>query len=424
MLLPFTGSDSGLVYSEAAAALLHGDDWAKQALVGALEYPTLPLLIVTVVGGFVQLLAPVTTAALLAFLIAGSQAVCLLYLWRAGRLYAPAWTAGLIAVAAFVVLWWPTKMAADPRWLMMVPGVAYLYHAIRLERYGSLRDLAIAGLCGGMLGLALALFPLANWLVMGDPLFFVKRLGLWGVNFSFHGGWLIGLGSLAVALVVTGIVRGVGVGARLAVFWSAGLLLVGIYGNGAGVYLADYVGFCTLSAVAALFGAAVCSLRMREMKSGAVAGIFIALLALPAALVGVKGNQARAAFTHAEAPEADEMLALIDKHWEDSRILIYDLRSAALYAGHESRRFVPNLDYNRYVFAEVTEREQMHLLVPPNNHHFYSGSHPLLASAHAGDMERLFPEKIWPSDWQLWRCVRPLRPEALGDASGQPATAE
>ena len=152
-----------------------------------------------------------------------------------------------------------------------------------------------------------------------------------------------------------------------------------------------------------------------------IASVAAVALALPAAFLGFADSRANALFSESGSPPAaEEMISLIDQHWQGSRILLYDLRSAALYSRHDSERFVASLDYNPYVFDEITGVEQMHLLVPPNNGRFYGSRHDLLARAHSGEGERLFLEEVWPGDWQLWRCVRPIRPEALGMAEAKP----
>ncbi len=57
------------------------------------------------------------------------------------------------------------------------------------------------------------------------------------------------------------------------------------------------------------------------------------------------------------------------------------------------------------------EEEQLHLLIPPDNGRYYPRNHPIFSEIHRYGRDWLFLEELWPSGWQLWRCIRPRPPE-------------
>jgi hypothetical protein len=104
----------------------------------------------------------------------------------------------------------------------------------------------------------------------------------------------------------------------------------------------------------------------------------------------------------------------VDERWQDSRILVYDLRAALIYNHADPESFPARIDYGpgrlkfEYYVADpaMLGREQFHFLLPPDNGSFYAPADPQMAAIHREAHVALMLEQPLASDWQLWRVIR------------------
>lgn len=475
LALPFAPTDSLFVYDKIAWAILHQENWGKQALVGVIEYPPLPTVCLLLFSPLQRLGENLPGH----LLIAVAQVWSLFYLARTVLLFLPwrimAFMAIFLLPLPVIGSLIPVPLApwvaldpevlgrlwdADPFWIEVVLLCSVLFHACRWERHQSMRDLVVIALnCGllvfcGLPGLLFALaivaavwlhvrnpllrsqggealllmplaytailYPLFNWLIMGDWLFFLRRLRPWFESQTCFGNLtelglptlaLIGLGGLALTVGV--VLPRVPLYLRMACLLTLALLATALTRIGGecfigGEFLASgFIG--VLVAVYALFGLSGLDRSLSPLSRVVMLPVSLLLL-LTVSQLRHDANR-RESFRTDSPPAANRLLAQVDRHWAQSRLLLYDLRSAALYCDQSPPRFVANLDFNAAIFRELREKEQMHLLVPPNNGLFYSPHDPVLAYFHQRgyEDERLFLEESWRSGWQLWRCIRPER---------------
>lgn len=473
MALPFADSDATTVHRAVAWALLHHQNWGRQALVAALEYPPLPTLAILVVMPVTEVLAALAGAAEellfdpVRWVTALAQVWTLFYLARTIGLFTRRrwrWiTAGLLlAIPALG----PAMWQADPQWVTVLLAASIGYHCCRWERQGQLRDVVIIALNGGMLmlcgftgailaavlvavlmfvtpsretrrhgvlalmllpvGYVALLVPICNWLVMGDPFYALRRAA------AFATGPSDGLPPHLTAIALAG---AAGLGTAFAARRYPALRLVAalvlataihaLCSEGLGLFLGSsflLAGGGPLAVLCYLLGCAT--------GPGALAprttALLLAVAAAAAACVVRTLPRSRERFVDAtEPPPAAELMARCDRHWNDSRILLCDLRSAAIYVPAHPRRFVADIDFNSQVLQQQILPEQMHLLLPPDDGHYYPQEKSGQSRLHRHGARWLFLEHQWESGWQLWRCVRPVFiPAATAPRPTEPAAAQ
>jgi hypothetical protein len=450
-LLPLVDTDVQTVYDRIVWALTEQENWGKQALVGALDYPPLPALVLLVFSP----LGDIGPRLVLAI----CQIWTLCYLYRTVHLYGGArrWPVLLLLLVAAFGRAAPAAM--DPHWVLFVLFGSIYYHLCRWELRGALRDLVVIAICcsllalGGITGLATGaavlatiwihsppstvrrrgvapllfapvvyvavLCPLINLLIMGDALFFADRI--WQLakgNAIAPTAAHLAFGAAAVGLLLIGnLVRLGTLRTHLLVNLVGATLAVALFGDIGQLYVgAEHLlfAFSAIALIHVIGQARPCAAERSpeagpEIQRRHLGPILAAAVLVPAALVFRPAARERAQFVEAP-PSTTELVTMIDGSlWEDSRVIILDLRSAAIYAGTSHNRFLPRLDFHEAVLRDQLAAEQLHLLVPPNNGKFYGRRSSVLAQIHErGEVEDwLFLEKEWPSGWQLWRCVRP-----------------
>ncbi len=459
--LPFTTTDTMRTHMSIVDSLLHGHNWGRQALVGSVEFPTLPtlgLLLAELLGRLVRVPGG-------RLLVAVAQAWGLCYFIRVPE---KAWRSWLACVWVGLLPWLPEVrqvfLASDPNWIVVVPVCGLLYHLARWNQTQSLRDVIVCAMhCGvlafaGWVGMACAfavllmmcldlprlaivepseqggirlliwapfcycvfLWLLWNWLVMGDMLFACKRL----------------------------VEAGKAVSARqfFTVFRDSVVELSFLVGGGFIVLL-----FClrgkahgpAMSLLAGLLAAVLSRAALHSMALFASAGTLVTLivgamgLVLPILVVDWRTNRWRFVIAVAAiagsawgswqrpgrpytaehmymvpAPSPSSVTACVDRFWPGSRIFVFGVCAPAIYHDAREARFVACLDFHRGMFLAQAEEEQLHILVPPRNGVFYAKRTSPLSMIHQSGAPWLLLERQWPSGWQLWRCVVAPRRES------------
>jgi hypothetical protein len=440
MMLPFSESDSMMVYEKLVVALLQGDNWSKQALVGALDYPPMPAVLLIFFAALTP--APLDPGQLM---VAVCQVTVLIFLLRACATFSrkSALLSGVLLMAALMAdsdIW-----AANPFWATLLPLAAAFFYFCQWERSGKLRALVMVAICAGTLvycglpgmlgGLLLAftlrasgrrrkawpkgstplvlapwiygllLYPLFNLLIIGDITYALARvadslleLGP-GVLFSLPVVWLLAIVALVLGLAGRLVPR-----FHLACGWlTVFCLLIVLHHNSSWFAggLALYVAFAALPLLHIIFFPGK---LFRRFGSGMTVATVCVLLSVGA--IVARQTAADGAEFAQGAPPPQEVVDLVDSYYSRSRVLLLDLRSAAIYANTIPNRFSPRIDVIESDIRRHIEEEQMHLLLAPNNGVFYSVNSEL-ADMHTHDRDWLFLEKQWPNGWQLWRCVRP-----------------
>ncbi|NOY80383.1 MAG: hypothetical protein GXP31_05180 [Kiritimatiellaeota bacterium] len=459
MNLPFHDSDLMAAHGAIADSLSAGQNWGRQALMGALDFPPLPtlaLLLVRHVPLVPEKLAPF-------FLVAFAQAWSFSYILRLAtrkrdRLWVGVCTATLAALPTFRA----TVLALDPNWITTVPATAALFHVVRWSRARELRDALLAAVCSGVLafggpagvaaGLALlialrlsldvalqvprrdrkgaalllwapfayavALLFVGNWLILDDPIFFLRRLAATlaaapppGATASAT---LLQNIPLPAAVAVLGNALALGIAGRprrlrpeLALL---GMLVVLAWCR-AGL---EPIRFLAPGVEGLFFTITAMSLALRLVpQTRDRTGLLprLAPWALPAlALLAGLGRPPRlqaAADFRRTAPYAQLLTFFIDRYWQNSRVLVYGVRAPTCYPDIRERRFLHRLDFREGVVLEQARQEQLYLLVPPADGIFYPLGTGGVADLHRNGRPWLLLERTWPPGWQLWRCVVP-----------------
>lgn len=443
---------------------LPAQSWGKQALVGVLEYPPLPTVIVLAVNWLLDRLAALTGVQFPGNLggrlvVATCQVWLAVYAWRISSLYLRGLSRYLVAALLLLLpVAGPLMLQADPYWIIATLLASCIFHLSRWERKSSLRDVVILALnCGllavcGIAGITMAaalilvvwqrggqiirgrgglvllgmpfiyvllLYPLFNWLIIeDDPFFMIHRLLPW-----FSGDLLARLAAqpriTTLATAVTVLAAAGLLARRLPLIVQAGWLLaaaaslVACLRAMSGLYIG---GECLLAAYAAI--PALLSLVAQKHLVGQtwpqrlplIAGNLLALFALFTWRQGAKTNES---FVDPH-PAPHRILAAVDAEWQDSRVLIYDLRAALIYNYVDPKRFPARIDYgpNRlkfeYYVADPAHlgREQFHFLLPPDDGRFYSPRDAQMAGIHDQAHPALMYERGFDQGWQLWRVIR------------------
>lgn len=422
-------TDSMRVHQAIVWAMESGAFWGMQALVSTIEYPPLP----TAALLFVRAILPVGLQDQAGLLVVTIGELWLAaYAIRAARVERSSRMIGLLtAVGLLATQYLLRGFSLDTGAVLMLPAASAAYHLYRWHVHRELRDFAVpamnAGvlvLCGpvGMLaGISLviclgsygrkqpewedgygalllspllyaaALLPVANFLIVGRPFFFLARM-LQRAHLPQSSVLPVLLLAVSVAILlfarrVLNVVGG---------SWLASIAAVSVLSGSV------FAGQASALALPALILFA-CAVLQRD---GSPASRTIATCGLVAACLLYRGGDPAASFAF-DYPPAEEVTATIDQHWQDSRILLYDPRSAAIYAPELADRLVISMTFTPYWDLNRLKSEQLHMLIPPNDGRFYGQFDPLAKFHATGYKERLlFLEKQWPNGWQLWRCLR------------------
>ncbi|MGI5924075.1 MAG: hypothetical protein ACOX9E_09045 [Lentisphaeria bacterium] len=454
-LLPMRPSAALSVHQSIVDALLAGNNWGRQALIGSFDYPALPslaLLISTILGDFVRL-----DGARLLQAIALAWTLC--YFVRTAY-YQHSYLTALLPPALLFAL--PqlrnAALTLDPGWIAAVPFAAIFYHLVCWHADKGLRDLVLAGVNCGFLafcgpgpliaglilvavldaehrratasldsnardGIApllwapilycIALWLLWNWLVMDDIFFGLRDLWLRADNvrpeqLQQHLDSAIPLLLFCLAPILILMLKSdMRIIARCLLPTLIILSLASVISAALGANPASLLPLSAVAALSVFTLVAIAGFGHPVPRSCAI------IAALCCAFYAVYNGQALPPDTHAaSAPAREELLAYIDQFWPDSRTVLYGLRLPALYPDPAEKRFIARLDYQEDAFLDQAKDEQLHILVPPPDGYFYPLAHSLLADLHANGRPWLFLEKQWPGNWQLWRCVIPPKGES------------
>ena len=458
-MLPHRMTDDMTVHKAIAQALLAGNNWGRQCLVGSLDYPPLPTLLL--VG--CEAIAPYLQTNGPQLLVTLSQGLAIISLIRLSMKHRDWFTAPLpAAIAILVPCFREAFLTLDPGWAAAPFLAAAIYHATQAERHNRLRDFVLTSLHCGLLTLcgvapaftglallvalhcgrrvkqkkaqlstagtasllwpfllyALLLWFLWNKLVMGDILFAFRPL------FAQVSG--VGKAQLSSRLQesLPGILPAITLIAPLFILLkksqrpaTAACLLLALLGLMAAQLLC--VALCVpapgrtpLLIIAAL---GVCCLTLVAPFVKGVPHSAACLAALLCCVVFANVGLPVNASPHQDHPSREELTAFIDQYWPDSRTMLYGIRLPALYPDPFCHRFVQRLDYQQDDLLTQAKDEQLHLLLPPDDGRFHPKHAEPFASFREDAPPWLLLERQWPNGWQLWRLVPPPKGESRLD---------
>lgn len=426
LFFPVVMNDSMGFYSAASWAVIEHQNWGKQVLAGVLEYSPLP-------SSLMITLSPLSFFSALniaAVALAISQAAVLSGLFlMLGEFIRRVWLRIVLAMAGVCLLgvgvggWIPGKYlaVADPFWILLFPLVVLMIFAARVGRIASLRPvlgyslacglLLFAGPAGIVIGvvslvvliafgrkelkleggttlLALMSFIygvilhlLFNLVIMGDWLFSIKRLIPY---FQSVGAPLFSSWRLAFVIVWALVcLSSLFVMSKLPFFirftWGLGISCVPIF-------LIRRLGAVFVGGEYLVYGAVSVSLMlaiavlMTKKGVGLKVGLFsliVTVMFLVSVSVLRRYSLMHEPYLNAAHPSREQITELIDEDWVGSRVLVFGARAASLYCVTEDEdpkvrdRFIGNVDFNIHVVFDHMEKEQLHLLVPPDDGRFY-----------------------------------------------------
>ena len=458
-MLPHRMTADMTVHEAIAQALLAGNNWGRQCLVGALDFPPLPSLLL--VG--CDYIAPYLQTSGPQLLVALCQGLAIVSLIRLSMKHRDWFTAPLpAAIAVLVPCFREAFLTLDPGWVAAPLLATAIYHATQAERRDRLRDyvlaslhcglLALCGLTSALTGMALLIalhfsrrarqknaqlttagtasllwpfliYVLLTWLlwnrlVMGDTLFALRPL------FAQAEG--VGKAQMLSRLKegVPGVLPAITLLAPLFILLrksqrpaTAACLLLALVGLVGAQLLCAALAMPAPARTPLLLIAVlgVCCLTLVAPFAKGVphsAACLAALLCCGVfASVGLPGN----AVPPQDHPSNDELTAFIDQYWPDSRTMLYGIRLPALYPDPLCRRFVQRLDYQQEDLLNQAQDEQLHLLLPPDDGRFFPKRTQPFASLREDAPPWLLLERQWPNGWQLWRLVPPPKGESRLD---------
>ncbi len=462
--LPFVETEALEIHRAILDSLTEGQIWGRQALVGSFEFPpfaTLALFVARGLGGWLGLPPG-------HLLVAFSQVWALFYFLRL-----PATLRGRVAsgLLVFFLLLFNRETRhilyqVDPNWAMVVPAACGLYHFVLWCRSQSLRDiillgvncglLVFAGPAGFLLGLIMlaaaatrilaqarrsnlpsdecrgvnllawapalyfvALIFLANWLIMRDPGFFMRRLlhnlayaqDIAQTRQTLHPtamlSWLTGGGMLVALLKMRDQKH-----RPWAAAVAGGLLALILLRGGLDAIEYYPAGAAALTIMLALAGLLIpawsfADTHLPNRQHPAWLPVESCLLAM-VMILGVLAPAEPVPEPEVYAPPPPhrlEILATIDRRTPQTRIMIHGLQTPARFLDLREERFVARLDFDSQTIRQYARDEDFfYLLVPPDNGRYYSPGHPL-AEIHRAGQPWLVLETIWPGNWQLWRVL-------------------
>lgn len=456
--LPFTQHEAGTMHLRIIESLLAGQDWGRQALVGSIEFPPLPTLSLFLTRAIssviplsgLQLLVTVAEIWSLYFLIRIPQTLT-------GRVTIAAIVATLVFFNDFIRA---TILAADPAWISIVPLACITYYIFEWCRHDSLRGLVIIGsttavtafagplcfiagllVCLGVsirvsllkhrqhphyiqgahlllwapLCYAVVLVFLGNWLILNDPVFFLRApFAAFSAGLQDSILPLISEVPVQTPLVVISacLVLIVSFKKRIAapvIIIAVTLLTVlishflfintNIYSPAASALIIAL----SLSALITPFAHAdFCAERKRKIFA-----LVIVVATITAGIVQKTPNDLpQVSLALPNAPSQEQVLKAVDRHTPESRIFIHGIKAAAAYPDLEERRFIRRLDFKEEHLRWYAEQEEyLYFLLPPANGVFYPRANDVRTDVYYRGREWLFLEKVWPGGWQLWRIL-------------------
>ncbi len=465
LAMPFEATDTALVHRRIVDSLAASQMWGRQALIGSFEFPTLVTLCLLFADQLGKLL-PITPAHLL---VVGAQTWTFFYLLRIpstgrGRVVTSVTFLAMATSREFQAIFFTN----DPNWIATVPLASALYHLIRWQRHNALRDAIVlavncgllvfcgpAGLVGALVllcvgslnlrrlpklydtqnmkgvnlllwapfGYCLVLLLLANWLIMRDAFFPLRKLApalLPEALAAFPATlgetimatpWIC-LGGLAIALCsVVGRPRVAAEG--LAAGLIALILLDAVFGAGP-VFIPGSSLFRLVLGIGAVLFPGLFLFELFDTPWQRNATILITGLTLFASIAFPNLPAQPEKDLRGEPPTVDEVTAAVDHYWARARVAVFGMQAPASFFDGQEKRFMARADFYESELVELAGREQVYLLIPPDDGRFYARQ-SRLAEIHAQGAAWLLLEKAWESGWQLWRCViydQPPEPES------------
>lgn len=455
-IIPHDATESMMTHQAIVDALLAGNNWGRQALVGNTDCPalqTLALLITQAILGMLHLaLSPQR------LLVALSQATVMAYMVRILMQHKKIYLA-LIPVTA-ALLFPITRYAftsLDPNWIVAIPAAAAIYHIAAWNDGKSMRDLTMAAIFNGILCICgptpaiisiavavifylavrkelstnnepyygmrsllwapavycLALWFLWNWLVMDNVLFGLSdlfaRLNCTRNDISamFN---LTPISAISIAfmapLIIICLKANKTMSAKCLIPFFAVTAIIAAISHALQFYAAALVPMVTTAILAAFTLCAMSDFcNSVPRKCCLMALICCAYLCFRAEHLahGVQWDTTEQAVE--QAPSREEITSFIDQYWPKSRTMLYGLRLPALYPDTTEERFVARLDFQENDLLAQATQEQLHLLVPPPTGEYYPRKGHTLADIHDNGKPWLLLEHEWPGGWQLWRVV-------------------
>ncbi|HOG50691.1 MAG TPA: hypothetical protein PKY10_08880 [Lentisphaeria bacterium] len=461
--LPHSGTEAMAVHKAIVDALVAGNNWGRQALVGSMDYPVLPSLSLLAAELLAELLRLDGQRLLLAIVQSWSVG----YLFRI-TLRRRGWLAAPLAIAFAVIL--PqirnSFLLLDPNWVTAVPLAAAFFHLMLWHEERGLRDLIMIGVHCGMLSLcgfgpaligvgmlivvyleirrinasqetdaktkksaglrSLLWAPFAygaflwllwNWLVM-DDMFFGLRDAWLRADYVLIGdlckhasqAFPITL-TLLIPLIILILNSDQKMVARCLL---PPVILIPIAAMTAAALGVPQTGLIPLAAILLLAVFILVFLAKFNTQQNKIATGVVCFAIISFCFSQPLPPDAEPV-AEAQAPSRQEILDFIDQYWPESRTVLYGVKLPAVYPDPKEKRFVARLDYQEADFLEQAQDEQLHILVPPADGVYYPLVGSPLADIHANGKPWLLLEKQWPSQWQLWRCVIPAKNESRLD---------
>ena len=263
---------------------------------------------------------------------------------------------------------------------------------------------------------AIILHLLFNLVIMGDWLFSVKRLlpYLQSGSAPLLSSWrlacviifgLFGLGGLFAMLKLPFFVRfswGIAMGC-VPVFLLRRVSAVFVGGE----YL--FYGAVSFGLILTLF--ILVTKKGLNMKA-ALYGLVCTVMLLAGVSVLRRYSLLHESYLNVPHPSREEVAEYIDQDWVGSRVLVFGARAASLYCVTASddpkdrERFIGNVDFNIHVVFDHMEKEQLHLLIPPDNGQFYPQGNNFFSELYRNEEPDWLHLETVMDGWQLWRCVR------------------
>ncbi len=265
-------------------------------------------------------------------------------------------------------------------------------------------------------GYCVFLFVLWNWLVLGNPFFFIGRAfeQFGNVSFSLMASkfrsldtaYMLALFFPVAPLCIMVSKSNMRSAASYAIFC---LVLLGL-----GIPLALAVGVpcsgaASFTVTLLLFMCALASRAEYQKQVSRNASFAAVCLSLAYSFIAFPppGKEYR------DFPARQEITEYIDVLWPESRIMLYGAVLPAYYSDPEEKRFTARFRYSEKELLEQAEDELMHLLLPPPELGMIPAEAELEDIYHNG-RPWLFLEKKLAGGWKLWRVISRSAAEAAG----------
>lgn len=459
LYLPFSETTAGMIHSRIVDSLLAGQDWGRQALAGSLKFPPLPALALFLSRSIASLL-PVTG---LTLMVTIAQIWSLCFFLRIPQRGTARLAAGLVVILATVLNNQARQVifSADPAWINIVPLACITYHTFAWRNTDSLRELVIIGSASAVtvfagpvcflagllycLGIsirvsclkhhrhphyvqgahlllwapllyAIALLFLGNWLILNDPLFFLRPLlaslaaANWRDLLVTAGQGVLKMPFLTLAAVLTTFIS-----MRKRLLPPASILLIVILSVMLTQQLLFHIKFYSPAAATLVIALSISTFTLpftKEIFTSGKIKLLISLVIIASALSAGTIRQERDPLPRLplampNAPSPDMVAEAVDRITPESRIFVHGVRAAAIYPDLEEERFIRRLDFKEEHLLWSSKRERhLYFLLPPANGYFYPQSRSdTRTDIYFHGRDWLFLEKVWPGGWQLWRIL-------------------